>query len=112
MKSLREKYEFMCPELDERGRRLWAASEALALGRGGIATVAQVTGLAESTIRRGQQELLNPGAAAVPSFRRVRRQGGGRKDLLVEAPTLVFALEALVEPTTRGDPGSPLRVDL
>jgi hypothetical protein len=109
MTSLREKYELMCPELDERRRRLWAASEALALGRGGIATVAQATGLAESTIRRGQQELLNPGAAAVSSLRRVRRQGGGRKDRLEEDPLLVFALEALVEPTTRGDPGSPLR---
>jgi len=109
MKSLREKYEFMGPELDERGRRLWAASEALALGHGGIATVAQATGLAESTIRRGQRELLRPTAAAVSSSRRVRRQGGGRKDLLEEDPTLVFALEALVEPTTRGDPGSPLR---
>jgi len=109
MKSLREKYELMVPELDERGRRLWAANEALALGRGGIATVAQATGLAESTLRRGQQELCRPGAAAVPSDRRVRRQGGGRKDLLMEDPTLVFALEALVEPTTRGDPGSPLR---
>lgn len=109
MKNLREKYELMVPELDERGRRLWAATEALALGRGGITTVAQATGLAESTIRRGQQELVNPGAATVPSDRRVRRQGGGRKDRLEEDPTLVFALEALVEPTTRGDPGSPLR---
>jgi hypothetical protein len=109
MTSLREKYEFLRPELDERGRRVWAASEALAVGRGGIATVAQATGLAESTIRRGQQELLNPGAAVVPAARRVRRQGGGRKDLLAEDPTAVFALEALVEPTTRGDPGSPLR---
>ena len=107
MTSLQEKYELMCPELDERRRRLWAASEALALGRGGIATVAQATGLAESTLRRGQQELLNPGAAASSSSRRVRRQGGGRKDRRAEAPTLVFALEALVGPTTRGDPGSP-----
>ena len=109
MQALKEKYEFMVPELDERGRRRWAASEALALGRGGIATVAQATGLAESTIRRGQRELLSSGAAAVPSSRRVRRQGGGRKDRLDEDPALVWALESLVEPTTRGDPGSPLR---
>ena len=109
MKSLKEKYELMCPELDERGRRLWAASEALAVGRGGIATVAQATGLAESTIRRGQRELLRSVAAAVPSPRRVRRRGGGRKDRRAEDPTLVLALEALVEPTTRGDPGAPLR---
>ena len=52
MKSLREKYELMVPELDERGKRLWAATEALAIGRGGIVTVAKATGLAESTIRR------------------------------------------------------------
>jgi hypothetical protein len=109
MKSLREKYALMLPELDERGRRLWAATEALAVGRGGVATVAQATGLAESTIRRGQQELGNPGVAVVPAVRRVRRQGGGRKDRLEEDPPLIFALEALVEPTTRGDPGSPLR---
>lgn len=106
---MREKYDLMQPELDERGRRLWAASESMALGRGGIATVAQATGLAESTIRRGQRELLRSTESRAPSPRRVRRRGGGRKRLVAEAPTVVGALEALVEPTARGDPRSPLR---
>jgi transposase len=109
VKSIREKYDLMQPELDERGRRLWAASESMALGRGGIATVAQATGLAESTIRRGQRELLRSTESLAPSPRRVRRRGGGRKRLVAADPTVVAALEALVEPTARGDPRSPLR---
>jgi Rhodopirellula transposase DDE domain len=109
MKSLQEKYELLRPELDERGRRLWAASEALALGRGGIITVARATGLAERTIRRGQRELHRPVASVAAASRRVRRPGGGRKPLVAEDPTVVEALEALVEPTARGDPQSPLR---
>ncbi len=109
MKSLQEKYAWLQAELDERGRRLWAASEALALGRGGIAWVAQATGLAESTIRRGQQELLRPSESAGHARRRVRRPGGGRKRVVEEDPAVVKALEALVEPTARGDPRSPLR---
>jgi hypothetical protein len=109
MKSLQEKYELLRLELDERGRRLWAASEALALGRGGIVTVARATGLAERTIRRGQRELRRPAAAVAVASRRVRRPGGGRKRLVAEDPTIVAALEALVEPTARGDPQSPLR---
>lgn len=109
MKSLRQKYEWLHAELDERGRRLWAASEALALGRGGMARVARATGLAESTIRRGQQELLRPAEAAGHGRRRVRQPGGGRKQVVAEDPAMVTALEALVEPTARGDPRSPLR---
>lgn len=109
MKSLQEKYELLRPELDERGQRLWAASEALALGRGGIITVARATGLAERTIRRGQRELRRPAASVAAASRRVRRPGGGRKRLVAEDPTVVEALEALVEPTARGDPQSPLR---
>src|SRR5712692_1715376 len=109
MKSLQEKYELLCPELDERGRRLWAASEALALGRGGIVTVAQATGLGERTIRRGQRELRRPAVSVAVASRRVRQPGGGRKRLVDEDPQVVGALEALVEPTARGDPRSPLR---
>jgi transposase len=109
MKSLHEKYELLRPELDERGRRLWAASEALALGRGGIVTVARATGLSERTIRRGQRELRRPASSVTVASRRVRRPGGGRKRLVDEDPRVVGALEALVEPTARGDPRSPLR---
>ena len=106
---LRRKFTRLVSELDERGRRHWAASEALELGHGGIKAVAQATGLGERTIRRGCHELHPDPALVNPASRRIRRVGGGRKRLQVHDPTLVSALEALVEPTTRGDPMSPLR---
>lgn len=96
-------------ELNERGRRYWAASEALELGHGGIKAVAQATGLGERTIRRGCHELRHPPTPGRLASRRRRRAGGGRKPLQSHDPALVSALEALVEPTTRGDPMSPLR---
>ncbi len=106
---LRRKFTRVASELNERGRRRWAASEALELGHGGIKAVAQATGLGERTIRRGCQELRHDHALASPASRRIRRVGGGRKPLQVQDPALVSALEALVDPTTRGDPMSPLR---
>jgi transposase len=111
VETIRGKYEWLHVELDERRRRLWAASEAQALGHGGIAAVAKATGLAESTIRLGQRELsCKPaGAPLLPAQRHIRAPGGGRKPRTVRDPALVQALEALVEPTTRGDPMSPLR---
>lgn len=90
--------------LDERGRRLLAASEARAAGYGGIAAVSRATGLAASTIGRGLKDLadeLPPG--------RVRRQGGGGKSAVKRDPGLLPALLSLVEPEARGDPMSPLR---
>ena len=95
------------PVLDERTRRVVAAAEARALGRGGVSLVARVTGLARSTLRRGIDELEAPDTAAPPA--RVRRPGGGRKPLTAHDPTLLVDLEALVDPVTRGDPASPLR---
>jgi Rhodopirellula transposase DDE domain len=106
---LRRKFTRLASELDERGRRRWAASEALELGHGGIKVVAQATGLGERTIRRGCQALRHEQAPASPAGRRIRHAGGGRKPLQTHDPALVSALEALVEPTTRGDPMSPLR---
>ncbi len=96
--------------MDERMRRLWAASEATALGHGGIGVVARATGLARATISNGCRELraVAAGAPALPP-RRVRRPGGGRKPLTAHDPDLVTALEALVDPLARGDPESPLR---
>ena len=90
--------------LDERGRRLVAAAEAFAAGYGGIAAVATATGMAPSTIGRGLKEL----AQDDPS-ERVRRPGAGRKPAIAKDPRLLPDLEALVEPTTRGDPQAPLR---
>ncbi len=92
--------------MDERHRRLWAGTEARALGRGGIAVVARATGLARNTIGRGLAELAQKRTLS-PS--RVRRPGAGRKRATALAPGLTTALEDLVEPVTRGDPESPLR---
>jgi len=113
--TIRAKFEALRPYLDERRRRLWAAAEAMALGRGGITAVATATGLQRATIRVGVRELRSgpsTSTAAEPVAevaQRVRAAGGGRKPLSAEDPTLVRDLEALVEPVTRGDPMSPLR---
>jgi hypothetical protein len=81
----------------------------LELGHGGIKAVAQATGLGERTVRRGCQEIRQKTAPSTHGERRTRNQGGGRKPLIEHDSELVTALEALVEPTTRGDPRSPLR---
>ena len=96
----------MAPELNERQRRLWAASEARAAGRGGITATARATGMAIDTIRRGIGELesgerLDRG--------RVRRPGGGRRSLLESDPTILDDIERLVDEDSRGDPESLLR---
>ena len=100
----------MSPELDERGRRIWAATEAALLGFGGVAAVARATGLAESTIRLGKREFnLGRTRQSFPSQRRVRQPGGGRKPLIEKDPALLASLDQLVSPTSRGHPMSPLR---
>ena len=101
---LRQRLTTVLPHLNERQRRLLLAAEAQALGHGGIARVARAAGVSRPTIYRGLADLTQPVATA-----RVRRAGGGRKRSSERDPTLVAALEALVEPDTRGDPMSPLR---
>ena len=108
VETLRQKYQLLKPELDERGRRLWAASESLALGRGGLKAVVAATGLGDNTIRRGCRELQATREVAATG-RRLRRPGGGRKPLTTLDRELVATLEGLVEPMARGDPVSPLR---
>lgn len=103
---IRSKYQALSEVLNERSRRLWAATEAAALGRGGIAIVMRATGLAFNTIRRGMREVVE---APLLAPGRVRRPGGGRKRATVRDPELGEALDRLVEPVTRGDPESPLR---
>jgi transposase len=102
----RAKYRALAPTLTERARRIWAATEARAAGRGGITGVARATGISASTIQRGLHELDAKGRLA-PG--RIRRPGGGRKRTVDKDPTLVADLEGLVEPTASGDPMSPLR---
>ena len=103
---IRSKFMLLGNDLDERGRRRWAATEALSLGRGGIAAVAEATGLSDRTIRNGLHELR--GDEELEAGRQ-RKPGAGRKSRADEQPTLLAALEGLVEPTSRGDPISPLR---
>ena len=110
--TIRSKYLALEAVLDERSRRLWAAAEARALGRGGIARVVEATRMSRNTVRVGLSELEQgadaPAQETAPS-RRTRRPGGGRKRLSDHDPDLVKALERRLEPATRGDPESPLR---
>lgn len=105
MDEVRQKYQTIGRHFSERHRRLWAATEAQAVGHGGISLVAQATGLSIRTIKRGMQELTG---ADVPDTW-VRRAGGGRKRAEVQDTALPTALDTLVEPETRGDPMTPLR---
>jgi len=102
---LTEKLQRVWPHLHERGRRMVAAAEALALGHGGVSQVSRACGLSRVTILQGIRDLAEP---ALPEGR-VRRAGGGRKALETQDPALPEMLESLVEPLARGDPESPLR---
>jgi hypothetical protein len=103
--ALAEKFAAILPYLNERQRRLLVAAEARALGRGGITRVARAAGLSRPTVQAALRELDQP----VQAPERVRRPGGGRKKAQEIDPALLTDLEALVEPTTRGDPMAPLR---
>jgi hypothetical protein len=107
--SLREKYNLLSATLTERGRRLWAAAEALALPRGGISLVAAATALSRTTITVGMRELRSGSPERPMGPCRSRQPGGGRRMLEVDDPTLIRDLEQLIDPATRGDPMSPLR---
>jgi len=104
--GIEAKFNALVGDLDERGKRRWAASEAIALGHGGITAVALATGLSDRTIRTGIKELQSE--TPLPSGRQ-RRPGGGRKPLEHSQDDLIDAIDRLVEPTERGDPQSPLR---
>jgi hypothetical protein len=105
-----DRYRKMKSSLTERARRLFAASEAIAFGYGGIVATARATGMAPSVIGKGIAEVraIEEGSALSLPSTRSRRPGGGRKRATDKDPTLLTALKALVESTTRGDPESPL----
>jgi hypothetical protein len=107
---IRRKFRQLQGALNERSRRLWAASEAMEIGWGGVTAVAEGTHLSQSTIHAGIAELKSPrrGKAALPP-ERIRRPGGGRRRATLNDPQLLPTLDGLVEPTARGDPESPLR---
>lgn len=109
---VRDRFRLLAPIMDERTTRLWAAAEAIALGPGGVAIVTEATGIRKKRIRAGRIELeamAEHPPAEPPRAQRVRRPGAGRKAVTLTDPTLLRALESLVDPVTRGDPESPLR---
>ncbi|MGH2608286.1 MAG: ISAzo13-like element transposase-related protein, partial [Tepidiformaceae bacterium] len=106
--AIRRRFRLIERHLDERLRRLVAAAEVAAAGAGGVSAVARATGVSRRAIRAGVKELTARGAAALAPGR-IRRPGGGRKRTIDQDPTLMTDLEKLIEPTTRGDPESPLR---
>ena len=102
--AIQLRWDAVGAKLDERGQRLFAAAEVAAAGRGGLKAVAEITGLARSTINRGKTDLVTASLAGG----KVRRKGGGRKSVAASDPGLVPALKSLVEPATVGDPMRPL----
>ena len=108
LERIRRKFQALAPVLDERARRQWAATEALELPWGGVTAVSAATGLSRTTITAGIRDLQAPGAAPMAAGR-TRRPGGGRKFVEETDPGLWDALDALIDPVTRGDPESPLR---
>jgi hypothetical protein len=107
--AMRQRYQAVQKTLNERTRRLWAGAEALAAGRGGITAVQSVTGQCYRTVARGMREAQSPTDHAPD---RIRAEGGGRKRAEELDEDLLPALEAIVEPSARGDPQSPLRWSL
>ena len=106
---IRRKFRSVAVELDERRRRQWAAAEAQEVGWGGISLVARATGLSRPTIMAGLKDLQLSSKSRTVAAIRVRCPGGGRRASTQTDPGLLEALEQLIEPTTRGDPMSPLR---
>jgi len=99
------RYQAVRPLLDERGRRLHVAAEAVAAGRGGVAAASRATKVARSTIGRGLKDLRVPASLSG----KVRRKGAGRPTAASKDPTLLDDLRRLLEPATMGDPMRPLR---
>ena len=104
--ELREKFRSVWPLLDERTQRIMAASEAMALGHGGVSLVHRACGLSRKAITKGIREIA---AGSAPGEGRIRRPGAGRKPIRVTDPQLMEALEEMIDEQTRGDPQSPLR---
>lgn len=106
--ALKLKLAGVLPHLNEKQRRILAAAEAHALGYGGIQQISEITGISRPTLYRGLKDLEEADDKAV-DISRVRGPGGGRKKMSDEQPELLVSLEELIEPSTRGDPESPLR---
>lgn len=106
---IQSKYNLLKSEFTEKTKRLWAASESMLLNHGGVAIVSRATGIAESTIRIGRKELNSDTGKKIKENSRIRKVGGGRKNLIDIDKELLSVLEKLVDPSTRGDPMSSLK---
>ena len=104
--QIKQRHRLMDAHLSERDKRLWVASEAITIGRGGDTIVTQATGISRVTISKGKKEIESEAGKLV---NRIRKEGGGRKRLVDKNPALIKALDMLIDPLTRGDPESPLR---
>jgi transposase len=104
--QIKYRYQTMLPYLSEQTKRIWAAAESLAIGRGGNALVSKATGISRMTIDKGKQEIEERN---IPSSSITRKKGGGRKKLAEISPDLLQIIDKIVDPETRGDPESPLR---
>ena len=104
--QVKQRYDLMAAHLSEKDKRLWAASEANTIGRGGDTIVCQATGISRVTIGKGKKELTGKTDGAK---KRIRKTGGGRKRLMDKNPALIKELDMLIDPLTRDDPESPLR---
>jgi hypothetical protein len=109
IEGIRRKFQSLTMVMDERMRRQWAAAEAMELAWGGISCVAKATGISRTTVLAGIRELKVQGSSEVLPSLGIRRPGGGRKLLVETDPDLWDALDALVDPMTRGHPETPLR---
>ena len=103
--DLKVKLSIILPELNEKQKRLLVATEAMALGHGGIKLLANITGMSKNTISRGIKEI----ESGETDCKRSRKGGGGRKKIEDKYPEIAKTIEDVIEPATRGDPESPLR---
>lgn len=106
--QLRKKYQGIKHSLNEKSRRLWCASEAMAIGKHGVSMVSSVTQVTPPTIYAGIRELLRK-PNRKKSNQRIRKKGGGAKTIASKFPEVIKALETLVESSTKGDPMTPLQ---
>mgnify|MGYP003790445565 FL=1 len=107
LSAIKCRYDYINRFLNEKTRRLFLASEAKTIGWGGIEKVSRATGVSSDTISKGCKELEDE--PEIIESGKIRKSGGGRKKLVDTDATLLSDLDNLIEPTTRGDPESPLR---
>jgi len=103
---IRRRYQMVSAHLSEKGKRAWAASESIIIGRGGDTVVSNATGISRVTISKGKKEIKQ---GTRSESERVRKKGGGRKSLKESHPEIIEELDIMIDPFTRGDPESPLR---